>query len=278
MLKNKTIAIVGLGFMGGSLGLAIRQSIKGVRVIGVSRSKSKIAQAKRLKMIHGGTTNLKQGVSEADWIILSTPVDHILKILPSVDKAAKKGAIVTDVGSVKTAILKRASRRDIKNIQFVGSHPLVGGHETGLKPCRRDLYKGGVVIVTSGSKSISSKAVQRFWKRLGMTVKVMTARRHDEVVAGISHLPHVISSLLSQSVNGNQIPFASSGFKDVTRLAQGDPNLWKAILDQNARPVLKEIKQFKKNLNQFEKLLSQKKSSKIQSLLKKAGQKRRRLK
>ena len=120
MLKNKTIAIVGLGFMGGSLGLAIRHKMKGVRVIGISRSRSKINHAKRLKMIHSGTTNLKQGVGEADWIILATPVDHILSILPSIDKAAKKGVIVTDVGSVKTDILKRAARRDIKNIHFVG--------------------------------------------------------------------------------------------------------------------------------------------------------------
>ena len=124
MLKNKTIAIVGLGFMGGSLGLAIRHSMKGVRILGISRSRSKINQAKRLKMIHEGTTNLVKGISEADWVILATPVDHILNILPSIDRAAKKGTVVTDVGSVKTDILKRAARPDIKNIQFVGSHPL----------------------------------------------------------------------------------------------------------------------------------------------------------
>jgi len=226
MLKNKTVTIVGLGLMGGSLGLAIRKKFPHVKVISVSRSTAKLRQAKRLGLTHQGTTNLTQGVKDADWVILCSPVDHILKTLNLIERAVKPGTIVTDVGSVKTPIVKQASKRTFKKMNFVGSHPMVGSHNTGLGAIRADLYKGGVVLVVKETKTDrhALKQVAQFWKQLGMKVTVTSAKQHDEIVANVSHLPHVLSSLLVGRVGSRNTQFASSGFRDVTRLAQGDPS------------------------------------------------------
>ncbi len=253
----RNIAIVGLGLMGGSLGLALRKRKPGLRVIGISRSKKNIRAALRKKMITEGTTSLAEGVKSADLIVIATPVQIIPALVATIDMFAKAGAVVTDVGSTKGEILKNIRRFRLKNIRFVGSHPMAGSHKTGLEAAEADLYKGACVFVVRG-KDTNAKAlsvISSLWRTVGSYVKTVSADEHDKIAASVSQLPHLIASALVNTVPAKALPFAASGFRDTTRIAQGDPELWLDIIRTNRANLISELNRFTQKLEQFVRML-----------------------
>lgn len=265
--------------MGGSLGLALRKKFPRCRVIGLSRKQANIRKAKQKRIIQEGTTDFKSAVADADWIIICTPVDSIILFLKKIDIAAKKGALVTDVGSTKKEIADWADRRSFRNICFVGSHPLAGSHERGLDSVSTHLYDGGFCFVIKGKKT-NQKALKKtvqFWKALKQQVEVISSKRHDEIVSGISHLPHIVSSLLVSSIDSGRLSYAGTGFKDTTRIAQGDAGLWQAIAIQNRKNLQKDLKTFRKQVDTFLRLLQKNQSRRIFGVLSKASNQRKKL-
>ncbi|MDD5085027.1 MAG: prephenate dehydrogenase/arogenate dehydrogenase family protein [Candidatus Omnitrophica bacterium] len=146
--RKKTFAVVGLGLMGGSLGLALKKRFKGCTVIGISRSQAKVREAKRRRMISWGTTDIGRGVKDTDFVFVCTPVGSIPKYVEKIDRSAKPGCIVTDVGSTKETLMKWASHKKFRAIRFIGSHPMAGSHETGLRYVKGDLYDNSLVFIT----------------------------------------------------------------------------------------------------------------------------------
>jgi len=275
-MRRQTFAIVGLGLLGGSLAGALRKKFPGAHVTGISRSALKLRDAQRKKIITAGTRDLKAGVQSADFIFICTPVDTIPKFISQIDRHAKPGAIVTDVGSTKGSLIRWVEKKRFKNIQFVGSHPMAGSHLTGLEHANSNLYQDSFTFVTAHRK-VSRKALRSitvFWRRLCRKVVVVPADQHDQIVAEISHLPHLLAALLVGSVSSKSLVFASSGFRDTTRVAQSDPRLWVPILLSNRKNMLKGLQKFLKLLNQIKSALSRSDEKYLSAFLASSARKR----
>lgn len=258
-MKRQTFVVVGLGLLGGSLGGALRKSYPGARVIGVSRSLAKARHARKKGFVTDASSDLSQAVCSADCVFICTPVDTISAIIREIDKTAKRGTVVTDVGSTKERLLKWAERQKFRRIRFVGSHPMAGSHLTGLVHASPDLYRETLTFVTR-HRGISEGAfsyMARLWRKLCGQVVVVNGKTHDGIVAEISHLPHLVSAVLVQTVTPKILRFAGSGFKDVTRIAQGDPRIWIPIFAANQARVARLLGKFRRAISLAEVRLRQ---------------------
>jgi prephenate dehydrogenase len=268
----KRVTIIGLGLIGGSLALAIKEKKLAREVVGVSRKKSTIDYAIKHKIVDSTTVDLKYGVKDSDLVIIATPVLKIADIARAIAPFLKKGAIVTDAGSTKRYIVENIEKCRLKEIYFVGSHPIAGSEKKGIKYAEKDLFKDACCILTE-TKNTDPKAfrsVKKFWEALGMKTKTMSLESHDKLLSKISHLPHVAAFSLANSVGKNRIDLAAGGFKDTTRIASGDPELWKDIFLTNKVNLLKDMQIFKKELLKIETALKRSDSEVLLELLSKA--------
>lgn len=270
----RRIAIVGLGLMGGSLAAACRKQFPRSKIMGISRKQSAVRAALKKKWIHQGSCNL-QAVKDADLVILCTPIDVFPAYLKQLDSIVQPGTYVTDVGSAKQSVLKEIRRR-FKNICYVSAHPMVGSHEQGIDAADASLYDHGLTFVIRNRKIKSSdlEKVRLFWKKISAQTVEVSAQEHDRIVAAISHLPHILAVTLMQSVPQQTAKFAGSGFRDVTRIAQGHPDIWTPILKQNRKEILAAAKVFTRRLAQILKLLAPSKSRSLDLLLDQTRKKR----
>lgn len=244
------IAIIGVGLIGGSVGLAVRKRHIAREVTGVFRRKSTLRKALKHKAVDKATLSVEEGVWDADLIILASPVRSIPVLAGQVIKYAKPGAIITDVGSTKTWIT--ANIEDMigryKAVSFVGSHPMAGSEHNSVEFAKPDLLDGAPCIVTrtirTGRSSLNKIAA--FWRALGAKVTVMSPSRHDETAALISHMPHIVAFGLAGATPQGQMRFAAEGFKDTTRVASSDPDLWADIFLTNRDKILSSAKIFEK--------------------------------
>lgn len=253
-LNPGTIVIVGLGLMGGSLAAACRKKFPRSKVIGVSRQRSVLREARRRRWIHEGFQDLGPALKQADFVILCTPVDTLEDFIGRIDRLSSKKVIVTDVGSVKQGI---PARSPFKAARFVGAHPMVGSHERGLQAARPDLYEKGTVFLTPTPKSdpAAFKQVRAFWNRIAARTVVMSPAEHDHLMSRISHLPHAAATALVFSVSAKDLGFAAAGFRDTTRIAQSDASVWAPIFLANRSAVLKALGKYAKSLEKIGKAL-----------------------
>jgi prephenate dehydrogenase len=243
MVEYDTVAIVGVGLIGGSIGLALRERKLAQNVIGVGRRQQSLDAARKVGAIDNGVTNLASGVSQAQLIIIATPVDTIAERVIQASVACPAGSLITDAGSTKESIVLAvdaglAGRRS--GPRFVGSHPLAGDHRTGPEHARADLFEGRTVIITptAHTRPAAVTEVGGFWQSLGAIVRSMKPAEHDAALAVTSHLPHVAAVALAAATPTNLLSLTASGWRDTTRVAGGDPALWQAILTANRQHVL----------------------------------------
>ncbi|PJC48828.1 MAG: prephenate dehydrogenase/arogenate dehydrogenase family protein, partial [Candidatus Omnitrophica bacterium CG_4_9_14_0_2_um_filter_42_8] len=220
------VTIIGLGLIGGSLCLAIKEKRLAKEIVGVSRRKSTIDKAVKNRVADFATLNLKDGVKDSDLVIITTPVFKIVDIAKKIAPFLKKGAIVTDAGSTKKHIVENIEKARLKDMDFVGSHPIAGSEKSGIKHADKDLFKGAYCIVTEAKNKSALNKVKKFWASIGMKVIVMPAQSHDKLLSKISHLPHALAVSLVNTAAGNGLDLAAGGFKDTTRIASGEPELW----------------------------------------------------
>lgn len=257
-MRFKKVAIVGVGLIGGSLGLAIKKRKLARTIIGIGRRRSSIQRAVRCGAIDVGTKDLKRGVSDADLVIIATPVCSIPKIAKAIVYNLKGGAILTEVGSTKTQIVNAIEKFLPAGISFVGLHPLAGSEKRGVNFAEADLFKGATVIMakTRKTKSSSIKALSQFWRSLGIErIVIKSPEEHDRIVAEISHLPHLVATALVNSVSAKSLKFASTGFKDSTRIAASDPEVWRDICVTNRREILKSLDRYERSLSRLKALI-----------------------
>ncbi len=239
----KTVAIIGMGLIGGSLGQALRKSRR-YRVLGIARKPSTLLEARRRGAIDQGSTNLKD-VYQADIIVIATPVSQIVPITKQIKLSLKEGAIVTDVGSVKSPIISGIS----KSIHFIGAHPLAGSHKTGVQAANANLFQGATCVIVPPARG-SIAPILELWRTAGAKPRIMSAAAHDRAVALISHLPHVLAHAMVHAVLGQArlIPLLAGSFRDVTRVASSDAQQWMEILNANTIEVKRAIARFEKEL------------------------------
>ncbi len=262
-VQFRKITIIGVGLLGGSIGLATRQRRLAGEVAGYVRRKSSLRDCERVGAVDYATTDLLAAVSNADLVILCTPLAQMRSLAQQFLPALKRGAIVTDVGSVKAGIVRELEFIIAKvGAHFVGSHPMAGGEKMGVLAARADLYANAVCVVTPTKKSKTSavRKVERFWKSLGARVLRLAAAQHDLLVSRSSHLPHVVAATLANLVLNptspkTQAALCATGFRDTTRIASGSPEMWRDIALANRKNLSQAVAAFVSELKKFQNAL-----------------------
>ena len=259
-MQFQKITIVGVGLLGGSIGLAVRQRRLAGEVAGFVRRTASLKDCEKAGAVNYATTDLLAAVSKADLVILCTPLAQIRAIAEQFLPALKRGAIVTDVGSVKADVVRELESLVKKaGAHFVGSHPMAGGEKMGVQAARADLYANAICVVTPTKNSNASavRKVEQFWKSLGSRTLRLDAAKHDLLVSRSSHLPHVAASALAGLVLNpaspeTQAALCANGFRDTTRIASGSPEMWRDISLANRKNLSQAVDAFVGELNKFQ--------------------------
>ncbi len=249
----EAITIAGVGLLGGSLGLAIKAKGLARRVVGIGRNPERLQAAQAAGQIDSWSVNAADVVGETDLIIFCTPVDRITDGIRGIASVCRPGTLITDVGSIKSAICDELSNGLPDSVTFIGSHPLAGSEKQGFENARANLFNGCVCVVTpdAGADPLQVERLIAFWTALGANVVRMSPGDHDRAVAQTSHLPHVVAAALASHLSDSNRHLAASGFRDSTRIAAGDPELWVEILLGNSGDVLDGVDEFAEQLAQF---------------------------
>lgn len=253
----RRVAIVGTGFMGASLGKAIKKKGLARCVVGIGHRGPSIQEAQKAGAIDEGTLDFHKGIVGADLIVLATPVNTILEFIEILGKEHRRGCIVTDIGSTKAMIVDRAQKVLPHSVLFVGSHPLVGSEKKGPASAQDALYEGGLVLMTPTDKTnrLARDKIKQFWTILGASVKFIPPVDHDQIIGYISHLPHVAAFALMEVIPDEYLPYATQGLKDTTRIAASDAAVWKDITLTNPKVILKALDETVKGLSQMRKAI-----------------------
>jgi prephenate dehydrogenase len=248
-----TLAIVGVGLIGGSLGLAVRRRGLARRVLGVGRQQASLDQAAARGAIDEGFLDPLQAARHADLIIFCTPVDGIAEQALAVASGCAPNTLLTDAGSTKAEIVRRLEGSLPPGIAFVGGHPLAGSEKRGPEHADADLFQDRVTVLTrtACTDAAALERVAAFWQAVGSRVRVMTPEEHDEALARTSHLPHLVAAALAGMLPPELHELTATGFRDTTRIAAGDPALWTGIFVQNAGAVLGALQQLETRLTRF---------------------------
>jgi prephenate dehydrogenase len=254
----QTLAIVGVGLLGGSVAKATRAAALARTLVGVGRDAARLESALADGALDRVTTDLEAGVRGADFVLLAAPVLAIEALLERVWRAAPDGATLTDVGSTKAGIVRRAEALAARRpLAFVGSHPMAGSEKSGYGVARADLFEGATVLVTPTDRTEprALKTVTGFWEALGARVSALDPEAHDIAVAAISHLPHAVADALVDAVARfapEALEFAARGFKDTTRIAAADPDMWADIFLANRTALGASLGAFRQALAELE--------------------------
>lgn len=248
-----TITIVGVGLIGGSIGLAVKRKKLAERIIGVGRNPETLEAARMLKTIDSFSLQLEKAAAESDLIVFCTPVDKIVEQVIVAGHHCRPGTLLTDAGSTKEQIVRQLEGKLPEGVHFLGSHPLAGSEKKGPYHARVDLFDGRRTIVTptkTSPKEVVEK-VSEFWCELGCEVSRLDAREHDRIVGLTSHLPHLLAAGLAGILPPECYPFTGTGFRDTTRIASGDAELWTAIFLQNRHALCQAMVQVTDRFSDF---------------------------
>ncbi len=272
----KHVTIIGVGLLGGSVGLAVKSLDPSVQVAGVGRRQSSLDAALKAGTIDTAHLDVAEVVAKSDLVILATPVGAFEKHLKTIAPLLRKSALVTDVGSTKAAVVRIGERIFGKGGQFVGSHPMAGSENKGPSFARADLFAGATCVITPTASTPARliKRSEKFWGDLGMNTLQMSPAAHDRATAQVSHLPHALASLLMLLPGNSELPVAATGFRDATRIASGDPEMWRDIFITNRKAILAALDKFDDALVDFRDMIELGDAKAIEKMLAKAKNRR----
>lgn len=232
------IAIVGVGLIGGSLAAAVKRREVARRVLGIGRNPERLQGAQSAGLIDAWSTD-PAAVRDAELSVVCTPVDRIADDVKSLWSNVPSGGLVTDAGSTKRQICEELADCRDAHREFVGSHPIAGSHRQGFEAADPELYDGRLCVITPTDHSTTAAVVQieEFWQSVGMRTVRMSPAEHDRALAATSHLPHLTAAALANTLEAANRDLIGTGFRDTTRIAAGDPDLWTAILLSNTDDV-----------------------------------------
>ncbi|MGC8784860.1 MAG: prephenate dehydrogenase [Armatimonadota bacterium] len=261
------LCIIGVGLIGGSLGMAVRQRELAHHVVGVGRNAERLQVALQAGAIDEATTSLQDGVTDADVVVVCTPVGLIVPTIRLFQQWLSPKCVVTDVGSVKSTIVQQAT--DLLGERFVGGHPMAGSEQTGVHNARADLFEGTSWALTPTEKT-SPHALQKVTALAqGVGAQVITAdpNEHDRAVALTSHLPHALALALVHVAENTPYPQLIGGsFRDGTRVAASSPELWRDIFLHNREHVLWAIDEFIGKLQEVRSAIADEDAETVQRL------------
>jgi prephenate dehydrogenase len=262
-VQFRKITIVGVGLLGGSIGLAVRQRRVAGEIAGFVRRAASLKDCEKAGAVDYATTDLLAAVSNADLIVLCTPLAQMRSLTQQFLPALKRGAIVTDVGSVKADVVRELESLVKKSgAHFVGSHPMAGAEKTGVLAARKNLFENAVCVLTPTKKSNTNaiRKLEKFWKSIGARTLRLDAAQHDLLVSRSSHLPHVVAATLVNLVLNPALPqtqaaLCATGFRDTTRIASGSPEMWRDIALANRKHLARSMDAFVIELKKFQSAL-----------------------
>jgi len=254
-MKLGKIVIVGTGLIGGSIGRAFIERGLAKEVVGLCRRRSSLSRALKAGAVTGGFVNdYTRALDGADIVFIATPVETVKDVLKRMSGIKlRKGLVVTDAGSTKKDIVRFAEKfRD--KFCFLGSHPLAGSEKTGVEYSSADLFRDSICIVTPSENTPKKtiELVRGLWEKLEARVEILSPEEHDRILAYTSHLPHAVAYSLAASEMISFARFSATGFRDTTRIASSDPELWAEIFMTNRKNILSAITRFRRELSEIE--------------------------
>jgi prephenate dehydrogenase len=250
----RRIAILGVGLIGGSIGLAVRSRRLAAEVVGIGRDPISLADAVERGAIDRATTDVREGAGSAEVVVVCTPVNRVVDDVRRCAEVAEHDVLITDAGSSKRQIVEAVERHPRCASVFVGAHPVAGSEQRGVAHARADLFEGRPCVLTPTSRTPADRLrrAAQFWSSVGCHVLEMGPTEHDEVLAYTSHLPHALASALAGSVPVDWLPLAAGAYRDGTRVAAADTGLWTAIFRENRGPLLKALDSVRERLASFQ--------------------------
>jgi prephenate dehydrogenase len=264
------ITIWGVGLIGGSLGLALKKNgFQGQR-LGLGRNIGRLENALACDAVDVVTTEVGEGICESDLVVICTPVELVPMLVQRIAESVnpqRHRIVLTDAGSTKSALVKSIEEYLLTHgsgvLSFIGGHPMAGSHETGVDAARETLFENAKCILTptENSDPDALALVKNLWEFVGAVPYLLSPETHDRLIGAASHLPHLIASILTNTVANVEVEdrkaldFTATGFRDSTRIAAGSPDLWTGIFTQNGDVLLSLIDDIVANLIEFKTLL-----------------------
>jgi cyclohexadieny/prephenate dehydrogenase len=258
------VALVGIGLIGSSISHAMRRKGLAKEIVGSARTKQTLETALKLGLIHKGYDSAAEAVTGADLVILSVPVGACGPLAAEISPHLRAGAILTDVGSVKAAVVRDVAPHVPKGVHFVPGHPIAGTEQSGPEAGFAELFEGRWTILTpeADTDAAAVDKLKAFWTALGSKVEIMSAPHHDMVLAITSHLPHLIAynivntaEHLERVTEKEVIKFSAGGFRDFTRIAASDPTMWRDVFLNNKEGVMEMLRRFSDDLAELKRAI-----------------------
>jgi cyclohexadieny/prephenate dehydrogenase len=258
------VALIGIGLIGSSISHATRRKGLAKEIVGSARTKATLDTALKLGLIGNGYGSAAEAVKGADLVILSVPVGACGPLAAEIAPFMRQGAILTDVGSVKAAVVRDVAPHVPKGVHFVPGHPIAGTEQSGPEAGFAELFDGRWTILTPepDTDAAAVEKLRDFWAALGSKVEIMSPQHHDMVLAITSHLPHLIAfnivntaEHLERVTDKEVIKFSAGGFRDFTRIAASDPTMWRDVFLNNKEGVMEMLRRFSDDLAELKRAI-----------------------
>ena len=278
------IALIGIGLIGSSIARRVKRDGLANFISVTARSQKSLDKALKLGIADEITLNQNNCVKNADLIIICSPVGTYAEIIQNIRAGIKPGAIITDVGSVKQTVINDLSPHIPDDVHLVPAHPVAGTEHSGPEAGFPELFEDRWCIITPTNQT-NKKAVnqvKKFWQSLGANVEIMEPKRHDQVMAMTSHLPHLIAYTivgtatdLEKTLANEVIKFSAGGFRDFTRIAASDPTMWRDVFLNNSDAVLEMLQRFSEDITALQRAIRWGEGDKLYELFSRTREARR---
>ncbi|MBI5574806.1 MAG: prephenate dehydrogenase [Deltaproteobacteria bacterium] len=258
-MSRERVGILGLGLIGGSLALSLKGKRGAFEVWGCDRNRKHVRLALADRAVARGCT--EKEIADCDIVVVCVPVLSSLDIFKRLGRGMRPGTILTDAGSAKAAVVRAGHKAVRAGVEFVGGHPIAGTENSGYQSADASLFRNKTFILTptEANTQESLRRVERLWETAGARVLRMDPALHDHVFAYVSHLPHAVAYALVHSVAtlDSKVPlgYSAGGFRDFTRIASSNPEMWKDIVLQNRKEVLSAVGHYRRNLSLLTELI-----------------------
>jgi prephenate dehydrogenase len=276
-MSFRRISILGLGLIGGSFALACKKYLSGCHITGCDSNSKTLQEAMDGGAVDAIASNFRLACEGADCVILCVPLGVMDQSLEQIAPNLKPGVCVTDVSSVKQRIVDRAGRLLPTGVHFVGAHPMAGAELSGFAAARADLFDRALCLTTPVPQTDAQALldVESLWRALGAKIARLSPQEHDQLVAQISHLPHLLASALVNSVTDPAMNVAGPGFRDFSRIAASDSGLWRDILLGNSNEVRQSLEKLRAELDRADAMLERGDADQLRAWLDAAAARRR---
>ncbi len=276
------VTLVGVGLLGGSLGLALRQRQLATRVTGYVRRQASVDECLQAGVVHHATLDLEEAVADADLLVFCTPIAQMRPLAERLLPSLKPGALATDVGSVKGTVVQDLEPLFAQaQAVFVGSHPMAGSEKTGPTAARADLFQDAICVLTPTRHTppTATHAIGQLWQSVGARLLHLTPDLHDALVARSSHLLYLLAAQLAHRVLDPCLPreqplLCATGFRDMTRIASGSPEMWRDIAHANRACLLEALDDLLTHLQSLRQRVAQDSPEDLESFFREAKHRR----